>query len=66
MNTGEILLILAPVLVIELALILLALRDLVRKERHVRGGNKVVWALLIILITWIGPILYFAVGREDV
>jgi hypothetical protein len=66
MNTGEILLILAPVLVIELALILLALRDLVRKERRVRGGNKVVWALLIILITWVGPILYFAVGREDV
>jgi hypothetical protein len=31
----------------------------------VHGGNKVVWALVIILISWLGPTLYFAIGRED-
>jgi hypothetical protein len=65
MNTGQILLVLAPIIAIEFALLVLGLRDLIRKERRVRGGNKVVWALLIILITWIGPALYFAIGRED-
>jgi hypothetical protein len=65
MNTGQILLVLAPIIAIELALIVLGLRDLTRKERRVRGDNKAVWALVIILISWIGPALYFAIGRED-
>ena len=65
MNTGQILLVLAPIIAIEFALIVLGLRDLTRQERRVRGDNKVVWALVIILISWIGPALYFAIGREE-
>ncbi|HEX7591297.1 MAG TPA: PLDc N-terminal domain-containing protein [Candidatus Limnocylindrales bacterium] len=65
MNTGQILLVLAPIIAIEFALIVLGLRDLTRNERRVRGDNKVVWALVIILISWIGPALYFAIGREE-
>ena len=65
MNTGQILLALAPIIAIEFALIVLGLRDLTRNERRVRGDNKVVWALVIILISWIGPALYFAIGREE-
>jgi hypothetical protein len=64
-NTGQILLVLAPIIAIEFALIVLGLRDLTRQERRVRGDNKVVWALVIILISWIGPALYFAIGREE-
>jgi hypothetical protein len=64
-NTGQILLVLAPIIAIEFALIVLGLRDLTRIERRVRGDNKAVWALVIILISWIGPALYFAIGRED-
>jgi len=64
MSTGQILLIL-PILAIELALILLAIRDLLRPDRRVRGGNKAVWALVILLISLLGPILYFVIGRED-
>ena len=30
-----------------------------------KGDSKVVWALVIIFINIIGPILYFLVGRED-
>ena len=65
MNTGQILLVLAPIIAIEFALIVLGLHDLTRTERRVRGDNKVVWALVIILISWIGPALYFAIGREE-
>ena len=65
MNTGQILMVLAPIIAIEFALIALGLRDLTRKERRVRGDNKVVWALVIILVSWIGPAIYFAIGREE-
>ena len=50
---------------VELALILFALRDLLRPERQVRGGNKVVWAVVIVVLNLVGPVLYFMIGRED-
>ena len=65
MSTGQILLLILPILVIELALLGLAIRDLLRTDRRVRGGNKAVWALVILLVSLLGPILYFVVGRED-
>ena len=65
MNTGQVILLLLPVLILELALLGLAIRDLLKDERHVRGGNKALWALVILFLSLIGPIVYFAVGRED-
>ena len=61
----QILLLLAPVIVIQLGLMIVALIDLERDERRVRGDNKLVWALIIIFVNIIGPILYFVVGREE-
>jgi hypothetical protein len=57
--------ILVPILVIQLGLLVWALYDLTRPNRKVKGDSKVVWALIIIFINVIGPILYFLVGRED-
>ncbi len=54
---------LIPVVIIELALMIAALVDLVRRERT--RGPKWVWALVIVLINFIGPIIYFVIGRED-
>ena len=65
MTTGQILLLILPIILIELALIVLAIRDLLRADRRVRGGNKAVWVVVIVLISLLGPILYFAIGRED-
>jgi hypothetical protein len=65
MSTGQILLLILPILVIELALLGLAIRDLLRADRRVRGGNKAVWALVILVFSLLGPILYFMIGRED-
>ena len=54
---------LIPVLIIQLALIVIALIDLVKRE-HTRGP-KWLWAIIIILVNFIGPIVYFVVGRKD-
>jgi len=54
---------LIPVLIIELVLIVIALIDLVKRE-HTRGP-KWLWAIIIILVNFIGPIVYFVVGRKE-
>jgi len=55
---------LIPLFIIQVALAVIALVDLVKRER-VWGGNKVVWALVIILVNIIGPIIYLLAGREN-
>lgn len=55
----------APIVVIQLGLMIAALFDLERNERRVRGGSKLVWALVIVFVNVVGPILYFVAGREE-
>ena len=64
-DVGSFLAILIPIFLIQLGLLILALYDLTRPTRRVKGDSKVVWALIIIFVSFIGPILYFLVGRED-
>jgi hypothetical protein len=54
---------LIPVVLIELALLIIALVDLIRREKT--RGPKWVWVLVIVLINFIGPIVYFITGRTD-
>jgi len=56
---------LIPVLILQVALILLAAFDLLREDRRVRGNSKAMWAVIIVFVNLIGPILYFLIGRED-
>ena len=56
---------LAPVLLIQIALLYFALRDLMNPERRVKGGNKLVWALIIVFVNFIGALVYFMIGREE-
>ena len=65
MTETEILLLLLPLVVVQLGLIVLALRDLLRPERRVRGDSKLMWGVIIVVINIIGPILYFLVGRDE-
>jgi hypothetical protein len=65
MTNGQLLLLLTPIIVIELALIIFALRDLLRPERHVRGNSKLLWGIVIVFISLLGPIIYLAAGREE-
>jgi len=45
-----------PVVVLELGLMIFALIDLIRRERT--KGPKWLWAIIIVLINIIGPVVY--------
>ncbi len=63
-DLGQLLPLLIPIVLLELGLLVWALLDIIRRER-VKGGNKVIWILVIVLINIIGPIVYFIFGREE-
>ena len=66
MDTTTLILALMPVALISLGLEIFALVDLIRRDqKKVRGQNKWVWALLIVLVSTIGAILYLIVGRME-
>jgi uncharacterized membrane protein YhaH (DUF805 family) len=54
---------LIPILLLELALLVIALRDLIRRERT--KGPKWAWALVVMLISVVGPVVYLLFGREE-
>ena len=54
-----------PLAIIQVAIMLFALYDLTRPERRVRGENKLLWGLIIVLGQILGSLIYFLVGRED-
>ena len=56
---------LLPIFAIQLGLVIFALRDLFQAERRVKGDNKIVWALVIVLGSMLGPLVYFLAGREE-
>ena len=64
MDTGLLIAVLLPLIIVEVILLVAALYDLTRPNRRVKGDNKVVWAVIIIFVATIGPILYFLAGRE--
>jgi hypothetical protein len=65
LKTEQIIALLAPIVVIQLGLMIAALYDLERDERRVRGGSKLVWAVVIVFVNIIGPLVYFVAGREE-
>ena len=56
--------VLAPIIAIAAALLIYCLYDLIRRET-VTGGNKLVWAVVIILLGTLGQIVYLVVGRGE-
>jgi hypothetical protein len=58
------LLIIAVAIAVELALLLWALVDLIKRpEAEILGGRKWPWILLVAFVNLIGPIVYLTVGR---
>ncbi|MBU8878783.1 PLD nuclease N-terminal domain-containing protein [Bacillus sp. FJAT-29790] len=55
--------IIAPIIIIQLILMIVAVVDLIRIEKT--NGPKWIWALIILFINLIGPILYFVIGRRN-
>jgi hypothetical protein len=54
---------LIPLIVLQFGLMIFALLDLMRRERT--KGPKWLWAVVIILINIIGPVVYLVIGREE-
>jgi hypothetical protein len=65
LDTGQIVALLAPIVLIQLGLMIAALYDLEKEDRRVRGGSKLVWVLVIVFVNLVGPLVYFVAGRED-
>ncbi|MGB9722993.1 MAG: PLD nuclease N-terminal domain-containing protein [Chloroflexia bacterium] len=54
---------LVPLVLLQVVLMVVALVDLLRRERT--RGPKWAWALLIVLVNLIGPMAYLLFGREE-
>ena len=55
---------LIPLFIIELALMIIALIDLFKRE-NMSNNTRLVWALVIVIVNIIGPIIYLLFGRKD-
>ncbi|MER1999227.1 MAG: PLD nuclease N-terminal domain-containing protein [Lysinibacillus sp.] len=54
---------LAPLFIIQLILMVVALLDL--RKVHATNGPKWMWVLIIVFVSTLGPIIYFVVGRKN-
>lgn len=55
---------LIPLVMAQLALGITALVHVLRHPNY-RFGNQIVWAIIVMLVQIIGPVVYFTFGRGD-
>lgn len=60
---ASILPIVAPLIAIQFLLMVIALISLIKADHT--NGHKALWAVLIVFIGYIGPILFFIIGRRQ-
>lgn len=63
-DTG-LLLALIPLALIDLGMVIYSIVDLFKPERRVRGDNKLVWLLVILLVSTFGWLIYLLAGRTE-
>ncbi len=56
---------LIPLALIDLGMVIYSIVDLYKPDRRVRGGNKLVWLLVILLVSTFGWLVYLLAGREE-
>jgi hypothetical protein len=54
---------LIPVFLVEITLLVIALLDLLRRQKT--RGSKWIWLLVIFFVQMIGPIVYLVLGKEE-
>jgi hypothetical protein len=62
-NLNELIPFLIPIFLLQIGLIVVALRDLIGRERT--KGPKWAWALIILVVSLFGAIIYLLLGREE-
>lgn len=65
MDIGKIILLLAPIILINYGLVIYCIIDILKYDRNVKGGNKLIWILVVALINMFGWIIYLMFGREE-
>lgn len=61
----EILPFLIPLIIAEFALLAVTLRHILTHQNY-KHGNRILWIIVTIIgMEFIGPILYFLLGKED-
>jgi len=63
MDLQQLLPFLIPLAIVQLALLVASLVHILRHDTYKRG-NRLVW-VIVSFISFIGPILYFTIGRGD-
>ncbi len=56
---------LVPVVLVEIGLLIFALLDLVKRPEDSLRGSKTMWLFIVALVSIIGPLIYFTLGRKD-
>ena len=56
--------VLLPLVIVEFILMITALVHVLRHNTY-RFGNKVMWAIIVVVIQFFGPVIYFVFGRGD-
>lgn len=65
-NLNEMLPFLVPLVIVEFALLAVTLRHILTHKTFKRG-NRALWLVVVIVgMNFIGPVLYFLFGKEDV
>lgn len=65
MTFKEILPILIPVVIVQLGLLGYTINHILKHDSYKRGNRKIWLAVSIIGMEFIGPLLYFMIGKKD-
>ena len=53
-----------PLILIDLVFKIYAIVDILKEDREVKGGNKIIWILVAVLINY-GWVIYFIFGKDE-
>jgi Mn2+/Fe2+ NRAMP family transporter len=52
-----------PIILLQLVLIITSLISILRKEASF--DKKLIWLVVVLVVTFIGPVIYFAIGSKQ-
>lgn len=55
---------LIPIIILQFGLAIFSLVHVLKHDNY-RFGNKLIWALVVVLVQFIGPLVYFVFGRGE-
>ena len=53
-----------PIVLIDLIFRIYAIVDILKEDRRVKGGNKVIWIIAVAVVNY-GWVIYFIFGKDE-